>query len=130
MIAHQRDVGATAAGTRHHCRHRNPVGVIALAGLRVLLSIAGWCLLPAMSTIVAGEPAPRVLNNLVSELLDCTEAQLAKQTSIEFTNPREGWCHFSVRGAARVRLNSESALQLSGSSTDGSAEAMRRLPTG
>lgn len=68
-----------------------------------------------------------VRNNLCSELMNAAERGLLDAREIEFMNPRDGWCFFSLTGAASVRLEGREQLLLSHGET---VEAMRLLPAG
>ncbi len=70
------------------------------------------------------------LNNLVSELMNAGPRGLLTSPTIEFMNPRDGWCFFSLSGDARVALDGEERALLSGGEEDGPVEAMRLLPAG
>ncbi|NOY79575.1 MAG: carbohydrate binding family 9 domain-containing protein [Kiritimatiellaeota bacterium] len=67
----------------------------------------------------------RVLNNLVSELMNAGERGLLEDSEIQFMNPRHGWCFFHFTGGATVRLDAENRPL-----GKGDAEAMRLLPAG
>lgn len=68
-------------------------------------------------------PAPRELNNLVSELLSLDK--LPEETEALFLNPREGWVFFAIEAQDKVLNEAETPLRL-----DGAAEALvwRRNP--
>jgi hypothetical protein len=70
----------------------------------------------------------RVLNNLVSELMDARPRGLLGQPRIEFMNPREGWVWFRAAGDCSVRLKSDELL--AAKSGQAAVEAMRLLPAG
>ena len=71
-----------------------------------------------------------VLNNLVSELLNAQQRGLLQRRDPAFMNPRDGWCFFSVAGAASVTLAGEGSPLAAAGAGEGSAEAMRLLPAG
>jgi hypothetical protein len=75
-----------------------------------------------------GKQQIRVLNNLVSELMDARARGLLQNRRIEFMNPRHGWVWFRAAGACTLRLGSDPLL----AAEDGkpAAEAMRLLPAG
>ena len=87
----------------------------------------------------AGKPATvlpggaqhvKVLNNLVSELANARERGGLGAAEIEFMNPRDGWCFFSLSGAAQMALDSQEAPLLKGGAGQPAAETMRRLSAG
>ena len=62
-------------------------------------------------------PAPKRLNNLVTELLNVSEQESGEaQTRHEFTNPREGWvfvsCAAEVREGGRISISIDSDPRL------------------
>lgn len=94
----------------------------------ILSDAAGRELVSTLTTatvLPGGEHRIRVLNNLVSELMNADERGLLEGKRIEFMNPRHGWCFFRFTGGALVRLNSEKTPL-----GRGAAEAMRLLPPG
>ena len=72
----------------------------------------------------------KVLNNLVSELMNARVQGLLGVKTIGFTNPRTGWCYITVSGAAKVRLDDEAGTLVVGNKSGESAEAMRHLKPG
>ena len=75
----------------------------------------------APATILPGGPQQlRVLNNLVTELMDAKARGLLKSKQITFMNPRQGW----------VWINADCALQLDGKTALAAGESMRLLPAG
>jgi len=86
------------------------------------------CATTGLATVLpGGEQQIEVKNNLCSELMNAADHDLLGQREIEFMNPRDGWCFFSLTGRASVRLDGEEQLLLSRGET---AEAMRLLPAG
>lgn len=83
-------------------------------------------LLICHATSAQASAAERVLNNLVTELVNHGEQTLAGRTMTPFANPRDGWCYFEISGDATVRLNDEPEPLLTGETS----QAMRHLPTG
>ena len=85
---------------------------------------------PGRPSWSGGGATMRVLNNLVTELLNVRPAP--NQSTFEFTNPRDGWVFFASRGqGARVLLERpDGAELLTALSERGTEEAMRRLPAG
>ena len=74
-----------------------------------------------------GKQQIRVLNNLVSELLDARARGLLGSPRVEFMNPREGWVWFRGAGECVLRLADDQLLSMQAGR---SAEAMRLLPAG
>jgi len=72
----------------------------------------------------------KVLNNMVSELMNVAERGLLGEETVPFMNPRDGWVFFSVTGPARVRLDSEDEPLLVASGDGKAVEAMRLLSVG
>src|SRR5688572_7777527 len=72
----------------------------------------------------------KVMNNLVTELIHHKQRELAGKRTIEFTNPRHGWCYFSASGEATVRLEKGDGHILAAKANDVPAEAMRLLSKG
>lgn len=70
----------------------------------------------------------RVLNNLVSELMDARARGQLRNGRIEFMNPREGWVWFSATGKCALQLGNETLLKSGDDKT--AVEAMRLLPAG
>ncbi|MBM3891592.1 MAG: hypothetical protein FJ388_20965, partial [Verrucomicrobia bacterium] len=68
-----------------------------------------------------GKQQVRVLNNLVSELMDARARGLLQSRRIEFMNPRDGWVWFYTAGNCALALGDD-RLQ--------AGEAMRLLPAG
>jgi hypothetical protein len=82
-----------------------------------------------LATVLPGDKQQvRVLNNLVSELMDARSRGLLGQTRIEFMNPRDGWVWFSAGGDCTVKTGN--ATLLSSEATKPAVEAMRLLPAG
>ncbi|MEW6359462.1 MAG: LamG domain-containing protein [Planctomycetota bacterium] len=78
----------------------------------------------ALATVLPDAPQQVIpMNNLVTELMDAKERGQLPQNEIEFMNPRDGWCFFSVSGDATLTLDME-GRPLS------APEAMRRIPAG
>lgn len=93
-----------------------------------VLLVALLILLPA-----AAQEPPRRLNNLVTELVHREASPLDGETSISFTNPRDGWVHLAVEvpgadGTLSVELAGAPILQLGPASRSG--ETMRNLGAG
>lgn len=86
------------------------------------------CATTGLATILpGGKQQIEVLNNLCSELMDAAGRGLVGEREIQFMNPRDGWCFFSLTGRASVRLDGDEQLLLSRGET---VEAMRLLPAG
>lgn len=80
-------------------------------------------------TVLPGGPQQiRVLNNLVSELMDARARDLLNSRRIEFMNPRQGWVWFRAAGTCTVQLGKQRLL--SAAANEPPAEAMRLLPAG
>ncbi len=75
-----------------------------------------------------GSQQIRVLNNLVSELMDARSRGMLGCTRIEFMNPRQGWVWLRAAGACAVALGGAQVM----AAEDGkpAVEAMRLLPAG
>jgi len=82
-----------------------------------------------LATVLPGERQQvRVLNNLVSELMDARSRGLIGEKRVEFMNPRDGWVWFSAAGGCVVKTGD--AILLSSEADKPAAEAMRLLPAG
>ncbi len=81
-----------------------------------------------VTVLPGGAQQIRVLNNLVSELVDARSRGLLGEQQVEFMNPRDGWVWFSATGACSLSLGDE--WLLSAQPEAGPAEAMRLLPAG
>jgi hypothetical protein len=82
-----------------------------------------------MATVLPdGQQQVRVLNNLVSELMDARGRGLLKSRRIEFMNPRDGWVWFRAEGSCALALGSDRLL--AADKGNPAAEAMRLLPAG
>ena len=82
-----------------------------------------------LATILPGGPQRiRVLNNLVSELLDARARGLLASGRLEFMNPRRGWVWFRAAGACTLRLGNDRVLAAEAGRP--AVEAMRLLPAG
>ncbi len=83
--------------------------------------------------VSAAEGQRKVLNNLVTELLDVPAKTLSKQATFTFTNPQDGWVFIASTvspgpsGPVAVTLNDKS---LHAHASAGTLEAMRFLPKG
>ncbi len=95
----------------------------------------------ALVLLVSGlaQAESKVLNNLVTELVNVQEPQTAPHKSYTFTSPRKGWIFFSstatVAGAGRVLLLVDSedqanAIIIHRAGETETKEAMRYLPAG
>ena len=80
------------------------------------------------TVLPGGKQQIRVLNNLVSELMDARTRGLLGQPRLEFMNPRAGWVWFSAACACALKLGNDSLL--SSEAGRPAAEAMRLLPAG
>ena len=81
-----------------------------------------------VTLLPAGAQRIRVLNNLVSELMDARSRSLLRSRRIEFMNPRDGWVWFRAAGDCGLRLGEQPLLSaLPGKPP---VEAMRLLPAG
>ena len=82
-----------------------------------------------LATILPEGPQQvRVLNNLVSELMDARQRGLLRERAIEFMNPRDGWVWFRAAGDCQLKLSSSPLL--AAQADQPAAEAMRLLPAG
>jgi hypothetical protein len=82
----------------------------------------------APATVLPGGPQQlRVLNNLVTELMDAKARGLLKSKQVAFMNPRHGWVWFSASGDCAVKLADAQLARPEGGQP---AEAMRLLPAG
>ena len=77
-----------------------------------------------------GNEQIRVLNNLVSELMDARSRGLLRNRRIEFMNPRDGWVWFRAAGDGSVRLDEQQSALLTAQADEPAVEAMRLLPAG
>jgi hypothetical protein len=68
------------------------------------------------AVLPGGKQQVRVLNNLVSELMDARSRGLLASRRIEFMNPRDGWVWLSAAGNCALTLAGTTQLR----STDGS----------
>ena len=109
---------------------RCPRDIREIAMKRVVISAVLFCLLAGPAVPAADKHHNKVLNNLVSELMNVREQGLTGKEKIDFVNPRRGWCYFVISGDATVRLNDEKDPLVAGKAAGESAEAMRRLPAG
>lgn len=75
-----------------------------------------------------GKQQVRVLNNLVSELMDARGRGLLGQPELAFMNPRDGWVWFQAVGPCTLRLGEDPIL--SAEAGKPAVEAMRLLPAG
>jgi hypothetical protein len=80
------------------------------------------------TVLPGGKQQIRVLNNLVSELMDARACGLLGQPRIEFMNPRQGWVWFRATGECALKLGSDALL--TAETGKPAAEAMRLLPAG
>lgn len=80
------------------------------------------------TVLPGGKRQIRVLNNLVSELMDTRARGLVDSRQIEFMNPRDGWVWFRAGGACTLKLGSDALLTAEAGKP--AAEAMRLLPAG
>ena len=82
-----------------------------------------------VATVLPGGPQQiRVLNNLVSELMDARSRKLLGSSRIEFMNPRKGWVWLRAAGACEVKLGG--TVVLAAGEGQPAVEAMRLLPVG
>lgn len=88
----------------------------------------------AIATTLPGRPQQqiRVLNNMVSELVNLRERGLAGESKIEFMNPRDGWVFFRTDpNPVSIMLNQEpDQLFQQGAIGHKAGEAMRYLKAG
>jgi len=85
----------------------------------------------ALATILpGGKRRIKVLNNLVSELMNAKERDLLGEKKIAFMNPRKGWVFFSVAGPARVTLDDDATPLCRASEVHRPGEDMRLLSAG
>ncbi|MBN1346274.1 MAG: hypothetical protein JXQ73_26540 [Phycisphaerae bacterium] len=87
----------------------------------------------AITLAAPGAGEPKVLNNLVTELLSVESRPIDKQTTLDFTNPRQGWVF--VSSSVRPANNAAVSVDLDGKpayrhESPGTLEAMRFLPQG
>ncbi len=80
-----------------------------------------------VTVLPSGPQQIRVLNNLVSELLDGRSPAVLRSNEVAFMNPRDGWVWFSAAGDCGLKLDGKELLS---SRATGPAEAMRLLPAG
>ncbi|MBI5684518.1 MAG: LamG domain-containing protein [Verrucomicrobia bacterium] len=73
------------------------------------------------TVLPGGKQQVRVLNNLVSELMDARARGLLQSRGIEFMNPRDGWVWFCTAGNCTLVLGDDRIP---------AGEAMRLLPAG
>ncbi len=97
-------------------RFRNAAGATPVSTQRLVTVLPG------------GKQQIRVLNNLVSELMDARGRELLDARRIEFMNPRDGWVWFSATGECSLRVDGEGVLRATDDATP--VEAMRLLPAG
>lgn len=91
------------------------------------------CRSEAPATVLPdGKQRIKVLNNLVSELMNVQDRGLRGEGPIAFMNPRDGWVYFSITPEdLAVTLDDETEPLLSTIATvEHPAEAMRYLPAG
>lgn len=77
-----------------------------------------------------GKQHIKVLNNMVSELMDAKARGLLGSDEISFMNPRQGWVYFSISGAGSVVLDSETKPLAAAEGGNSTVEAFRHLPAG
>ena len=75
-----------------------------------------------------GQQQVRVLNNLVSELMDARARGVLGSRRIELMNPRDGWVWFSAAGNCALSLGDDRVL--AAEKAGPAVEAMRLLPAG
>jgi hypothetical protein len=98
------------------------VGLLGPSGSEVVSTTCLATILPG------GRQRIRVLNNLVSELMDARSRRLLGQSRVEFMNPRHGWVWFSATGACTLKLGDDTVLTAEAGQPP--TEAMRLLPAG
>ena len=89
--------------------------------------VADTCL---ATVLPGGRHRIQVLNNLVSELMDAGARNLIWDKAIDFMNPRDGWCFFSLSGTAALRLDTAAGPFVKARQGERAAEAMRWVPAG
>ncbi len=75
-----------------------------IATLSLLLALT--CAVPALAADAAPNPAPRVLNNFVTELFSTPQTE-AQDRCAHYTNPRDGWVRYErvdADGGKRERM--------------------------
>jgi hypothetical protein len=72
----------------------------------------------------------RVLNNLVTEVVDAAARGLLKEKTIRFAASESGWYCVRVEGPATIRLDDETRPLCAGQQAGVSPEAMRHLGSG
>src|SRR3990172_3376815 len=72
----------------------------------------------------------KVLNNLVSELVNAKERGLLGAKEIEFVTPGDGWCFFALSGDASITLNNDGKPLAVAKAGAKQVEAMRYLSAG
>lgn len=82
------------------------------------------------TVLPGGKYRVRVLNNLVSELANAKQRDLLGEREIQFMNPRDGWCFFSLSGTAKVTLDSTTHSLIAAGTEKEPVEAMWRLAAG
>lgn len=93
-------------------------------GQEILTTTAPATVLPG------GKHQIKVLNNLVSELMDTKTRRLQGTRKIAFMNPRDGWVFFSATGDGNLTLDGQDEPLLAAHSANVPTEAMRYLPAG
>ena len=85
----------------------------------------------SLATVLpGGKQRIKVLNNMVSELLNTAERGMVGEKEIEFMNPRDGWVFFSLSAGGRARLDSEAEPLPAWRAGSNPAETMRLLKAG
>lgn len=80
----------------------------------------------AVTVLPGGQHHIKVLNNLVSELMNTRERGLSSDREVAFMNPRDGWVYISATGNGRLSLGGEELIAVS----DATEQRMRYLRSG
>ena len=98
--------------------------------LRPFLIAAAISLLTPLNGFTANPAPPKILNNLVTELVNAREHGLLKKTTIHFDTPVTGWYCIAIEGPATIRLDDEVRPLCAGQKKSHPTEAMRHLAPG
>jgi hypothetical protein len=82
------------------------------------------------TVLPGGKEKIRVLNSLVSELMNAKLRGLLDRVRIEFMNPRDGWVWFRAAGACKLSLNEKKNEILTVKAQEPDEEVMLHLPMG
>ena len=82
------------------------------------------------TVLPGGKHHVKVLNNLVSELMNAKDRGLPAKGEVPFMNPRKGWVYVSASGDGSVTLGAETEPMIAVTAGKGAVEAFRHLPAG